>query len=417
MTFAAADDQKVGRPLRLAEALELVRPQLVRIRERESVELHEAHGRVLVQGLTAPLDLPPDDRSAMDGFAVRTADLVADAIASLQVIGEAAAGHPFDGVVAEGQAVRILTGALLPDGADRVVEQELCLCEGSTVRLRRHVHGKDNCRRRGEDVRAGSVVLPAGHRLRAHDIALAGALGLRRLTVLRRLRVGLFSTGDELCEPGQMCQRGQIWDANRLLLPGLLAPLACDVHDYGILQDDAHKMESALLTAARDCDLLITTGGMSVGREDHVRSIIGRRGSLEVWPLAIKPGRPVGLGDIDDCPILALPGNPIAAAIAFLAFGRPIVTMLAGARDEAPLMLQLPAGFELEKLRGVRQFLLADVGRDRSGASVAIPWHTQSPAMLSPLVGATGLIVLPEDCVQVIPGDTVAFVPLNAFLQ
>ena len=417
MAFAAADNHTAIRPTRLTEALEWLRPQLVPIREWESVELDDARGRVLALGLIAPVDLPQDDRSAMDGFAVRTADLARNAIAHLRIIGEAAAGHPFDGVVAKGQAVRILTGAHLPEGADRVVEQELCVSESSTVRLRGDVHGKDNWRRRGEDVRAGTVLFPAGHRLRAQDVALAGALGLSELTVRRRLRVGLFSTGDELCDPGQIRRHGQIWDANRLLLSGLLAPLACEVRDYGIIHDDAYEIEGALLEAARDCDLLITTGGMSVGSEDHIRSVIGRRGALEIWPLAIKPGRPVGLGDIDDCPILALPGNPIAAAVAFIAFGRPVVTMLAGAREEHPLMLTLPAGFTFEKNKGIRQFLLADLARSPDGKSVVMLSPQQSPAMLSPLVGATGLIVLPEDCVRVTPGDHVAFVPLDAFLR
>lgn len=417
MAFAVADDHQASRPMRLADALKLVRPQLVPVRERESVELHDAHGRVLALGLVAPIDLPPDDCSAMDGFAVRTTDLVPDAIASLRVIGEAAAGHPFDGIVAPGQAVRILTGATLPRGADRVVEQELCIREGNNLHLRGNPHSKDHRRRRGKDVRIGAELFPAGHRLRAQDAALAGALGLRQLTVFRRLRVGLFSTGDELCEPGHARRDGQIWDANRLLLPGLLTPLACEVRDYGIIHDDARKIEGALLEAARDCDLMITTGGMSVGSEDHIRSVIGRRGALEVWPLAIKPGRPVGLGDIDDCPILALPGNPIAAAIAFIAFGRPIVAMLAGALDEQPLTLDLLAGFALKKSKGIRQFLLADIARGSDGASVVRPWPQQSPAMLLPLAGAAGLIVLPEDCVQVTPGDAVTFVPFDAFLR
>jgi molybdopterin molybdotransferase len=417
MAFAAVDDHKADRPVRLAEALQMARPQLVSVREQEFVALHEARGRVLARELIASVDLPPHNSAAMDGFAIRSADLVPGAVTSLKVIGEAAAGHPFDGMVSAAQAVRILTGAQMPEGADRVVEQELCVRDGAMVRLRGDGHDKDNWRRRGEDVRAGTVLLPAGYRLRAQDVALAAALGIRQLTVFRRLRVGLFSTGDELCEPGQARQSGQIWDANRLLLPGLLAPLACEVHDYGILRDDALKIEGALLAAARDCDLLITTGGMSVGAEDHIRAIIGRRGSLEVWPLAIKPGRPVGLGDIDDCPILALPGNPIAAAIAFIAFGRPIVAMLAGARDEQPLTLDLPAGFAFEKRKGIRQFLLADLARSPDGTSIVMPWPQQSPAMLSPLAGARGIIVLPEDRTHVVPGDSVAFVPLDAFLQ
>jgi molybdopterin molybdotransferase len=212
-------------------------------------------------------------------------------------------------------------------------------------------------------------------------------------------------------------QRGQIWDANRPLLGGLLASLACDVRDYGILRDSAREIESALLAAAHDCDLLITTGGMSVGAEDHVRTVTARRGFLEAWPLAIKPGRPVGFGDIDDCPILALPGNPTAAAIAFIAFGRPIVTMLASSQNEQPLTLILPAGFDFEKEAGFRQFFLADIGQGPDGKSAAIPLPQQSPAMLLPLARAQGLIVLPEDCASVTAGNPVMFVPLDAFLQ
>lgn len=417
MARAAPDDRSADRPVRLAEALELVRRQLPLVREQEQVGLLEARGRILAAPLAAPVDLPLYDSSAMDGFAVRSEDLLPGAVPSLKIVGEAAAGHPFGDVLSEGEAVRILTGGRLPDGADRIIEQELCLTAGDRVYVRGEISAKDNWRRRGEDVRAGTQLFPAGHRLRAQDVTLAGALGVQHVTVFRRLRVGLFSTGDELREPGHALRGGQIWDANRLLLPGLLEPLACDVRDYGILQDAPREIEGALLAAARDCDLLITTGGMSVGTEDHMRAVIGRRGSLEVWPLAIKPGRPVGLGDIDDCPILALPGNPTAAAIAFIAFGHPIVSMMAGVQNDQPLLLTLPAGFEFEKKHGVRQFLLADLARGIDGMSVAIPLAQQSPAMLSPLAQARGLIVLPEACTMVVPGDPVMFVPLDAFLR
>jgi molybdopterin molybdotransferase len=259
--------------------------------------------------------------------------------------------------------------------------------------------------------------LLGGHRLRSQDIALVGSLGIDHLDVRQKLRIGLFSTGDELCEPGQMRDRGQIWDANRLLLLGLLDTASSEVKDYGIVRDDPAEVEGHLLAAARDCDLLITTGGMSVGREDHVRNIIGRRGVLDVWPVAIKPGRPVGFGDIDDCPILALPGNPTAAFIAFVAFGRPIVDALCGVIGPFTSPLHLPAGFSFEKPRGLRQYLLAGIAAERFGMSTAIPWHKQSPAMLSPLTKAAGVIVLPEERERVRFGELVEFLPIETFIE
>jgi molybdopterin molybdotransferase len=404
-------------PMLLADAVALLRRQLSPVRDIEAVGLRQARGRVLAHALVAATDLPPCDTSAMDGFAVRSADMAPGQGSSLDLIGEATAGHPFDGTVGKNEAVRILTGARVPDGADRVMLQEHSVVIGGKVRVQPDAQASDYIRRRGEDVAANSSVLPAGHILRAQDIALAGALGHETLSVRRPLRVGLFSTGDELCEVGTPPGPGQIWDFNRLILPGLLEPFGCIVHDYGILRDEKRSVEAALSAAARDCDLLITTGGMSSGSEDHIRSVIGRRGSLDIWPVAIRPGRPVGLGDIDDCPILALPGNPIAAVVAFIAFGRTVVRILSGARDEAPAPLRLPAGFEFTKPAGLRQFLLADVGAIPVGISTATPWPRQSPSMLLPLIKANGLIVIDEKREHIAFGDLVDVMPLEAFLR
>lgn len=404
--------------LRLADALAMIRNHLPIVRDREEVRLVESRGRVLAEALAANVDLPGSDFSTMDGFAVRSADVVQNKVTVLNIVGRAAAGAPFDGFVGDGEAIRVLTGAAMPTGANAVIMQEQCIVDGSQLYVRPGtLKTKSNWRRRGEEAKAGSELLPAGHRLRAQDLALAGGIGVQHLTVFRRIKVGLFSTGSELCEAGQTLRQGKRWDANRFLLHGALTSLACEVHDHGILSDDALEIEGALSAAARDCDLLITTGGMSAGSEDHMRTVIRRRGSLEVWPLAIKPGRPVGLGDIDDCPILALPGNPIAATIAFIAFGRPLVSMLAGAGDEHPLTFPMEASFMLNKPKGIRQYILADTVNNASGSLVAVPWPRQSPDLLLPLVGARGLIILPEDCTAVGPGDLVKFVPIESILQ
>lgn len=399
----------------VADALASVLPNLPIVRDAESVPLLGANSRVLAEPIVAPMDLPKTDFSAMDGYAVRTADLSAGS-PRLTIIGTATAGHPFDGGVGPGQTVRILTGAVLPDGCDCVVPQEQCDLDGVTVRVDLSTVTKSHRRIRGEDVAAGATVFGKGHRLRALDLVVAAALGIETVEAWRPLRVGVFSSGDELRSPGAPLLPGQIWDVNGTLLSRLLAALGCDVRNYGIVPDDAAAVEGRLLNAARDCDLLVTTGGVSVGSEDHMRSVIGRRGVLEVWPLAIKPGKPVGFGDIDDCPIVALPGNPVAALVAFVAFARPIVNALSGIEGQEALGVRLPAGFATEKQYGIRQYVLAELAVNSAGLTVILPTPRQSPAQLSPLAQAKGFAVLPEEMRAVIPGTPLDFIGFDTLL-
>ena len=416
MAFARLNRPTV-RAIQLADAVAAIRAHLCPIRDTELVDLSQARGRVLAEDLIATVSLPHWDSAAVDGFALRASDLLPGRLNRLTVVGEAAAGHPFGGSVERGQAVKILTGAPLPQGADLVVMQEVCRVGGTCLLVQGDTAGKTHRRVRGEDISLGSKTIVVGTRLRAQDVALAGALGCKKLQVRRTTRVGLFSTGDELCEPGEALANGQIWDANRCILRGLLEHLGCEVVDFGILRDKPELLEGALSRAAHDSDLLVTSGGMSVGSGDHIRSIIGRRGVLEIWPLAIKPGKPVGLGDIDDCPILALPGNPIAAVVAFIAVGRPVVDVLSGASDTPPRSLSIPAGFTFEKKSGVRQFLLAEVRACGSEESKVMPSDRQGTAMLSALTGSDGFIVLAEDREVVRLGERVDFLPMQGYLS
>jgi molybdopterin molybdotransferase len=420
MDLAARGSAKVGdakvKAIRLADAVAAIPTQLAPIPDTEEVGIAGARGRVLATDLVAQVNLPQWDSSAVDGFAIRAADLVPDRVNRLRVIGEAAAGHPFAGDLAPGQAVRILTGAPLPRGADVVVMQEVCRINGADLLVKGGAASKKHWRPRGEDICLGAKAITAGRRLRAQDVALAGALGCNQLRVRRQPRVGLFSTGDELCEPGNVLASGQIWDANRCILRGLLEHLGCQIVDFGILRDEPRLLEGALSRAAHDCDLLVTSGGMSVGSEDYMRSIIGRRGVLELWPLAIKPGKPVGFGDIDDCAILALPGNPIAAVVAFIAIGRAVVDVIAGASHDPPRPLSMPAGFSFDKKSSVRQFLLGELRTDGDGKSVVIPCERQGTAMLSGLAASDGFIVLDEDREIVRPGEFVDFIALQGYL-
>jgi len=402
--------------MRLSEAEAAIQRLLTRSVEAETVLLAGAEGRFMAQDLVSPIDLPAHGNSAVDGFALRFADLPDAPPARLRLIGTAAAGRAWERPVEAGEAVRILTGARLPAGSDTVAMQEDGGLDGDTLHLMRLPRRGANIRERGEDIRAGALAVPAGRRLRAPEIALAAALGQGSLPVFRPLSVGLFSTGDEVRDPGTLLLPGQIWDANRWMLRHLLQRLGCRVSDHGILADEAPGVEQALQQAAHDHDLLITSGGISVGAEDHVGAVIRRRGSLDIWRLAIKPGKPVGFGDIDTCPILALPGNPIATMVLFLMLGRGIVRRLAGASTIEPPRIRLPAGFAFDKKPGRREFLTARIESDGQGVSKAVALEKQGSAILSTAPRLEGLIDLPEARERVSPGELVDFLALDSLL-
>jgi len=292
-----------------AAALEVLRSRTVVLPEPETVPLSAALGRFLAVGIVAPRAVPPHDNSAVDGYAIRHADLASGAETVLPIGGRAAAGHPLGRPARSGEAIRIFTGAPMPEGLDTVMMQEDCVLEEGRVRLRPGIKPGANRRRAGEDVQAGAIVLEAGRRLRAQEIGLAASLGLAQVTVYRRLRVALLSTGDELCEPGAAVAAGAIYDANRYALAALLHGLGCTVTDLGILPDRLAAIRVTLAEAAESHDLVISSGGMSTGEEDHVKAAVEALGALHFWRLAIKPGRPVALGQIGRVPFMDCPAT------------------------------------------------------------------------------------------------------------
>lgn len=380
----------------------------------ERVTLAAAAGRVLAEPVVAPADLPHRDAAAVDGFAVRRADLQSGPTARLRLAGSAAAGHPRLTPLGAGEAVRITTGAVMPEGADIVLMEEICRVEGRLLVPPAAIPAKDNWRRQGEDVRRGTALLPAGLRLRPEHLALAAALGSAELAVHRRPVATVFSNGDELRPAGAPLAVGAAWDANRPFLRAALAALGCAVTDGGILPDGRDAVERALVAAAQESDLLVCSGGMSIGGADHLRGVIGRRGSLDLWPLALKPGKPVGVGDIDDCPILGLPGNPVAAIVTFATLGRAMVLRLAGAPDEPLPALALPARFRRERKPGWRELLFARLEPDARGGSGVALCEKQGAAMLSGLRAGEGFAVLAEDTMLIEPGEPIAFLPFAA---
>ena len=410
-----------GRLMRVAEAQALLERVLVPLSESETVPLHGALGRVLLEDVVAAADVPPRDNSAVDGYAVYFEDLDPEAETVLPVTGRAAAGHPLGRPAARGEAVRIFTGALMPDGPDTVMMQEDCRLEGAKgderVVIAPGIKRGANRRRRGEDIAAGATVLRSGQRLRAQDLGQAAATGRRALLVAKPLRVALLSSGDELREPGAALEPGCIYDSNRFTVHGLLAGLGCAVTDLGILKDEAETVRAALARAAEGHDLIVTSGGVSVGEEDHVKQAVEALGRLHLWRLAIKPGRPLALGQVGAVPFVGLPGNPVAVMVTFVTMVRPMILRLMGGAAPPPHSFKVCAGFAHKKKKERREWLRVRLEADGPGAWRARKFPREGAGILSSLVEADGLVELPEDLTRLAPGTMVDFVPFSEVTQ
>lgn len=405
------------RLLSVDEAVAEFRSRLAVVTEAATVPLAAAENRFLAEDLVADRSVPPHANAAVDGYAVHFDDLAPGVPTTLPVAGRAAAGHPLGRPGRRGEAIRIFTGAPLPAGPDTVVMQEDCSAAGDCVTLPPGLRRGAHVRPAGDDIRAGDTVLTAGRRLGPAEIGLAASLGRPALPVRRPLRVAVLSTGDELRAPGTSVAEGQIYDANRYLLAALLRRLGCDVADRGIVPDRADAVRSALAAAAAEADAIVTSGGVSVGDEDHVKAALEAAGGrLHHWRLAIKPGKPVALGQIGGVPLLGLPGNPVAAMVTFLLVARPLLLHLAGAEPLPLRRFPVAADFAYGKKPGRREFLRAALEAGSSGALVARRHGREGAGMLSSLAGAEGLVELPEDATAVAPGDTVAYIPLSALI-
>lgn len=381
---------------------------------QQTVLLEKALGRVLAVDIHSPRDLPGWDNSAMDGFALRAADLPAVG-GCLPLAGRIAAGQAATAPLPVEQAVRIFTGAPLPPGADTVVPQELCRVEGDQVWLPAVSLG-DHVRKAGEEVREGQLLLAAGKRLRAQELGLLAAAGVCWVDVYRPLRVCLLSSGDELREPGEPLAPGQIYNSNRFCLSALLQGWGVEVHDYGVMADDLAASCQALSLAAAECDLILTSGGVSVGEEDHLKHAIESLGNLQLWRLAIQPGKPLAFGKVAGKPWIGLPGNPAAALITALVVVRPFLLRSQGAQDVLPRPMAMPAGFDWLQRNKRRQYLRARLtSQDNAPASIQLH-PQQSSAMLAAACWADGLAVV-ECEQQVHKHESVTFLSFADLMQ
>jgi len=404
-----------GTLLSVDAALALIAERVVPVVGEEIVALVEATGRILAHDLVAEMDLPPHANSAVDGYAIAHADLSPDGDTVLPVTGRAAAGHPLGRATERGEAIRIFTGAPMPEGADTVMMQEDCTLADGKVTLKPGIKLGANSRRAGEDVAKGAVALAAGRRLKPADLGLAAALGHDRLTVRQKLRVALISTGDEVREPGTPLPPGAIYDANRVMLASLIGGLGCRVSDFGIIADRETTLTDTLASAAAEHDLIITSGGVSTGEEDHIKAAIERLGRLDFWRLAIKPGRPVALGQVKGVPLVGLPGNPVAAALTFAILARPLILRLAGAVEPAPQTFPVAAAFTYKKRAGRREYVRAALVRD-GGKLTARKYPKDGAGILSSVVNCDGFAIIDEAVTQLAPGTIVEFLPFGGVI-
>jgi molybdopterin molybdotransferase len=409
-----------GPLLPLDDMERLIRERVTPVAEIEQVPLRGACGRVTAADIKAPVDLPPFDNSAVDGYAVRHADLRADGDSTLTIAGRLTAGARAGVALERGQAIRIFTGAAMPAGADTVFMQEDVTVEGDRVIVPKGLKRGSNRRLAGEDVAAGQVALPAGTVLAPQHIALAAALGITKVEVRRRLKVAIFSTGDELVEPGSPRGAAAIYDANRYLLSELLERLGAQVTDLGILRDDPDALARALQAAAAGHDLVVTSGGVSTGEADHVRSAVERIGSLVFWRVAIKPGRPVAMGVIrsasDSAAFVGLPGNPVAVFVTFVRVVKPLLRRLAGARPQTLVPLPVRAAFAYRKKKDRREYVRVALRRSSDGELEAMKHRQDGAGILTSLTETDGLLEFAEEVTAIEPGARVGFLSYAALI-
>jgi molybdopterin molybdotransferase len=399
-----------GKVMPVDDATAILSSRVRPVEHVEIVDLEHADGRILAADISAPLPLPPFTNSAVDGYAVSSRDLSRDPSREFTVVGRIQAGAAAVEALTPGRAVRIFTGAPMPVGADTVFMQEDVRLDASgNVILPSGLKAGANVRPMGEDFAEGVTALPAGRRMRPQDVALAAALGLTQIEVRRRVRVAVFSTGDEIVSPGSFRGAAQLFDSNRFMLIAMAARFACEVSDLGILRDDRASLAGALRQATGSHDLILTTGGVSTGEEDHVKAAVETVGSLVLWRMAIKPGRPVAMGIIEGTPFIGLPGNPVASFVTFAHVVRPTILALAGAIQQKLMPMPVRAAFGYKKKIGRREYVRVSLRWGSTGVLEAERFPREGAGLLSSLVETDGLVELGEEITLVEPGQTVGF--------
>ncbi len=402
--------------LSLDDALSRIKSAVQPITGNERIVLNAALGRTLAEEILSPIDVPAYTNSAMDGYAIIGSDLPTEGKVSLKVIGTSSAGHPFDGELQPGQTVRIMTGAMLPLGADTVVMQEQVERNGEMARIGTGHRPGQHVRQAGEDLATGQPVLKPGRKLTPADLGSLASLGFGEVSVKRRLRVAFFSTGDELRSVGEPLAEGEIYDSNRYTLHAMLTRLGVELIDMGVIRDQRKAIEQAFLDAATIADTVITSGGASVGEADYVSETLAKLGQVDFWKIAIKPGKPLAFGTVNDTLFFGLPGNPVSAMVTFYQIVQPALLQQMGQDDSTPLRLQVTCSTNLKKRPGRTEFQRGLLQRDEQGRLTVSGCGAQGSHILSSMSKANCFIVLPANSTGVHAGEPVEIQPFAGLI-
>jgi molybdopterin molybdotransferase len=389
------------------KALENIFNSITPTEEIDNVPIRNALGRVLANDIKSEINVPTGRNSAMDGYAIKGTDIPDNNIKKLNLIGTCLAGKPFRDVVNAGECVRIMTGAIMPDGTDTVVIQEQAIVVGDFIDIGNDTKPGDNVRQAGEDLAIGDLVLEKGMRLTPADIGLLASLGYADVSVFKNIKVAFFSTGDELRSVGEELDDGAIYDSNRYTLFGMLARLGVEIIDMGVVRDDKELLERAFIEAAEEADVLVTSGGVSVGDADYIKEILEKQGKVDFWKVAMKPGRPLTFGTLDKTYFFGLPGNPVSVMVTFYQFVQPALKKLMGETVHTPIMIKVPCISKLKKRPGRVEYQRGVLEQDESGQLIVTKTGKQGSGILRSMADANCFIVLPLESEGVNPDELV----------
>ena len=413
---ASCSDEFDPNSLSFEQALERIQQSISPIKGKKNVTIREAAGHILAEDVTSPLDVPPFINSAMDGYAINSNDIPASGETSLKVIGKSFAGGPFTGSLKAGETVRIMTGAVVPEGADTVVMQEHAEVEGDNIKIGNEHKPKQNVRNPGDDFFKGDTIIKAGERLSPAKLGLLASVGVTEFKVRRKPIVAFFSTGDELKGVGQELKPGDIFDSNRYILFGMLQKMGVECIDMGVVPDIKDEIELTLKEAANIADLVITSGGASVGEADFIKVILDEIGEVGFWKIAMKPGKPLAFGHINNSIFFGLPGNPVSAMATFYQFVQPSLRLLEGEMINEPIRLKAKCVSKLKKRPGRKDFQRGIMSSDENGQLIVDTTGIQGSHMLSSMAKANCFIVLERDAGDIEVGEVVEIQPFNELI-
>ncbi len=405
-----------GGLLSVKEALEKIKTAIQTIETSESVVLKNAAGRILSESVYSPVNIPHDNNASMDGYAFSSADIDPGQSFTLELAGTSWAGQPFTGILKAGQCIRIFTGAVVPPQTDSVIMQEHVRGEGQTIHFPANITAYQNIRLAGEDIRQGGLLLAAPKKLTGYDLALLASAGIDEITAKRKIRIAFFSTGDELTPVGQILEPGKIYDSNRYLLNEFLIDASYDVTDMGIIADNKQLLQDSLINASKDYDVIITSGGASVGDADYIQGILASCGQVNFWKLAIKPGKPLAFGKLGACYFFGLPGNPVAVAVTFQQIVAPALRQLSGAPACKSLRFNAICTTALKKTPGRIEFQRGVLTQDDSGEFFVASSGSQGSHILGSMSRANCFIILPSECPGLNIGDKALVEPFDVFI-